>query len=508
MPIVVSNECGTVASPPPVADPAIDPRRLVDVLTGAGYTETGLATTLGMSDILGVLDADPRTLLGHATGTDPTCHLVRTFILGLPLARTTAERLLAPVPLAAWLRVGLLRLGDDDTVEPAVRLVPFHDLVIASDLPSGRGPDAIAADYVMGPGRSSLTLASLTVRRPMRAVLDIGTGSGVLALRAAAHAARVVGVDRTARATAFARWNRWLNGADNVAIVRGDLGTAFAAGAFDLVVANPPFVIGPERRYAFRDGDRPLDGFCRALVRTVPVLLAEGGICQLLCHWAHVDGADWRTRVAAWCDDVGCDAWALRFDTIPAGAYAAQWMPVGVGATARSAATTLATWLTFFERERIGAVSTGLLTLRRRGGGPSRVHTRDAPAAVGGSDGGVYVARAIAADDFLAAADDVALLRTAFTAAPAARLEQSWRPATGTWQPAGSPRLRLVAGLGYTAQVEAAMAEVVGRCDGTRPLDAVLGEVTAGWEGGRDAIVAAALPGIRDLVERGFLLPP
>ena len=489
-----------------MADPGVDPRRLGDVFRRAGYTDAGIAAVLGLGDLLGVLDADPRTLLGHAAGTDPACHLVRTFVLGLPLARATAERLLAPVPLAAWMRIGVLR-DRGDIVEPTVRLVPFQDLWITSDLPSGSGPEAIAADYVMGPGRSSLTLASLTVRQPCRAVLDVGTGSGVLALRAAAHAAQVVGVDRVARATRFACFNRWLNRIPNFAIVRGDLAAAFGRDAFDLVVMNAPFVITPEARYAFRDGDRPIDGLCRTLVQSVPTVLAEGGICQILCHWAHVDGAGWQARVAEWCAGTDCDAWALRFETMPAGAYAAQWMPVGVGATPRIAATMLGTWLAFLERERIDAVTAGFLTLRRRAGGPHRVHARDAPTALTGGDGGEYVAQTIAADDFLATADDAALLAASFRVAPVTRLEPAWRPEGGAWH-AGPARLRLVAGLSYTAQVETAMAEVVARCDGTRPLEGVLAEVTDGWQGGREAIIAAALPGVRDLVARGFLLPP
>ena len=466
----------------PVADPGVDPRRLGDVLRGAGYTDAGIAAVLGLGDLLGVLDADPRTLLGHAAGTDPACHLVRTFVLGLPLSRATAERLLAPVPLAAWMRSAYCAIAVTSSSRPCASC-RSKTSGSPPTCPSGSGPEAIATDYVMGPGRSSLTLASLTVRQQCRAVLDVGTGSGVLALRAAAHASQVVGVDRVARATRFARFNRWLNGVPNVAIVRGDLAAAFGRDAFDLVVMNAPFVITPEARYAFRDGDRPIDGLCRTLVQSVPTVLAEGGICQILCHWAHVDGAGWQARVAEWCAGTGCDAWALRFETLPAGAYAAQWMPVGVGATPRVAATMLGTWLAFLERERIDAVTAGLLTLRRRAGGAHRIHARDAPAALTGGDGGAYVAQMIAADDFLATADDAALLAASFRVAPVARLEQAWRPEGGAWHP-GLARLRLVAGLGYTAQVEAAMAEVVARCDGTRPLEGVLAKVH-GRMGGR-----------------------
>jgi methylase of polypeptide subunit release factors len=46
--------------------------------------------------------------------------------------------------------------------------------------------------------------------------------------------------------------------------VRGEL--------FDLVVSNPPFVIGPQRatRYTYRDGGRDADDLCRSLVAELP----------------------------------------------------------------------------------------------------------------------------------------------------------------------------------------------------------------------------------------------
>jgi release factor glutamine methyltransferase len=75
-------------------------------------------------------------------------------------------------------------------------------------------------------------------------ILDLGTGSGAIALAIAVERplAFVIGVDRSRRALAVARTNVARTGARNVALVQGDWTHALATGGFDLVVANPPYV--------------------------------------------------------------------------------------------------------------------------------------------------------------------------------------------------------------------------------------------------------------------------
>jgi len=75
------------------------------------------------------------------------------------------------------------------------------------------------------------------------AIADIGTGSGCLAL-ALADEGRfrlVVGVDQSRDALDLARENIELTGLD-VALVRGDLTSAFGEGRLDAVVSNPPYL--------------------------------------------------------------------------------------------------------------------------------------------------------------------------------------------------------------------------------------------------------------------------
>jgi release factor glutamine methyltransferase len=73
-------------------------------------------------------------------------------------------------------------------------------------------------------------------------VLDVCTGTGALALAAArAGASRVTAVDVSARAVLAARANARLNRLP-VKVLRGDLFGPVAGQAFDMIMANPPYV--------------------------------------------------------------------------------------------------------------------------------------------------------------------------------------------------------------------------------------------------------------------------
>lgn len=102
-------------------------------------------------------------------------------------------------------------------------------------------------------------LISCLSREPLRPgcrVLDVGTGSGAVAVAAAQAGARVTAVDVSRRAVAAA----WANGIlhmRRIAVRRGDLLGPVGGEKFDLVVSNPPYV--PAMR-----GFPPAHGIARA----------------------------------------------------------------------------------------------------------------------------------------------------------------------------------------------------------------------------------------------------
>ncbi len=127
-------------------------------------------------------------------------------------------------------------------------------------------------------------------------LLDVGTGSGVLAVALAKELPhlQITASDASPEALAVARLNSERHGVqDRVTLVQGDLLTALdPLGSFDIVVANPPYVptatweqLPPEirdhePRLALDGGPDGLEVIHR-LVYEVPPFLRSGGFLAL-----------------------------------------------------------------------------------------------------------------------------------------------------------------------------------------------------------------------------------
>ena len=81
---------------------------------------------------------------------------------------------------------------------------------------------------------------------PVGRTLDVGTGCGVQALHASRHSGTVVGTDVSRRALQLAGLTAALSEVE-IDLREGDLLEPVAGETFDLVVSNPPFVIGAPR---------------------------------------------------------------------------------------------------------------------------------------------------------------------------------------------------------------------------------------------------------------------
>jgi len=113
------------------------------------------------------------------------------------------------------------------------------------DVPPADGREVLVIEPGMafGTGQHATTRGCLeaiecaVAAGPVRSALDVGTGSGILALALARlGVARVVAVDTDAAVLPLARANLVRNGADDVVLVGGPV-TALR-GVFDLVLAN------------------------------------------------------------------------------------------------------------------------------------------------------------------------------------------------------------------------------------------------------------------------------
>jgi SAM-dependent methyltransferase len=116
-------------------------------------------------------------------------------------------------------------------------------------------------------------------------VLDVGCGPGSLALVAAQRGApAVVGTDVNPRALDLACFNARLNGLAKVEFLVGDLVEPVRGRRFELIVAQPPFVIQPPGATAvtFLHGGPRGEELAVRLMAGVPDVLAAGGRALVL----------------------------------------------------------------------------------------------------------------------------------------------------------------------------------------------------------------------------------
>ena len=297
--------------------------------------------------------------------------LIRLFVLnvGLPLDRAEAD--LAPVGVELLVELGLAEESAGELV-PRLRLVPNGELLIASDLGSYVQPD-----HAAGVHRPSVTLASLTVRKPVARALDVGTGTGFQALLAASHCEHVVATDLNERALAFAEFNAALNGRSNVEFRAGSFFEPVQGETFDLVVSNPPYVISPETALVFRDSGKPGDTVSAELVAELPAYLEESGFGTIMISWAAGDAAA-AARPRSWVDGRGCDAWLIHTGGEDALHAAATWNRAA-GTDPERFGQRLDAWVAYYEELGIGWIAYGALVLRRRAGAANWFRSAELP---------------------------------------------------------------------------------------------------------------------------------
>jgi len=477
-----------------------DAKRLREFLSESGYFEENLRAKLGLKDL-------PSSRLRNFARLqdltrEPNCinTLARWFWIGIPQDDSTAGEHLPPwfVPLA--LQCGLLHRQGKDLC-PEAMLFPSDNFIFAADHTSKI--DAAYPDLVLWPNPTSRLLSRFTVRRPSRATLDLGTGTGIQALLAAGHSEKVIATDLNSRAVAFAVFNARLNGIENVECLVGAGFEPVAGRTFDLIVSNPPFFITPATQYLFCDNPLDLDQLCRRLAREAPSHLNEDGYFQMLCEWAEVRGQPWQERLTEWLDGTGCDAWVMKGYAEDPAEYAQERIRTNTASPARDAEL-YANYMAYYRERNVEAIHGGIVIMHRRSGHnwiflEEVQHTPKTPF-------GDLVLQTFATRDFLQAhSSDDQLLGLKPKLSANVRLEQVFQQAEGGWKQE-SLTLRLVKGFNLFLGLQPIVAEFLSGCDGTRALSELIGNFATKADAPFEQVQKECLDVVRKLTERGFLL--
>jgi methylase of polypeptide subunit release factors len=313
-------------------------------------------------------------------------------------------------------------------------------------------------DGVQGVTAAARTLANLLVPRPVGTALDLGCGSGLLALTLARTARRVVGTDVNPRAVELARRSAALSGVRNAEFRAGDWYEPVRGERFDLIACNPPYVVSPETRLVYRDGSDATAG----VVRGAAEHLVPGGLAQLLVNWAH-PADDWAGPLRGWIP-AGCDALVVHHASMRPRQYADTW----------AAAERVADWLDWYREQGIEAIGAAFLLLRRRDDdGPPRMQALEAASAPT-PRAGVHVERLLRGAD-LASGDDDALAALRLAVVDGVRVAGTTRRRGGAWVP-GEATVSVVPTVGVQAAVAGEDVELLWRLDGSAPLGELLGD--------------------------------
>jgi hypothetical protein len=465
--------------------------------------------------VVGLIGAEPHAALARnstvpatrvvAGRDDPLATLTRLWLLQQPVPRTPLEQALPGLvePLVA---AGILA-ADADQVRALVDLRPYAtdegDYWVAADLTPNLDARVrpIRPDHVLGVSAASASLAQLTLRRPVARALDLGTGCGVQSLHLARHADEVVATDLSPRAVDLARITFALN--DIAVDLRlGDLYAPVASERFDLITANPPYVMSPpgEARLTYREGGEPGDALVERVVVEGAARLAQGGVLQVLGNWAHVRGQDWTDRVSGWVAGTGCDAHVVQREVLDRYAYIEVWL-ADAGLTGSAAyAGRYADWCDYFDRLGIEAVGLGWLTLRRTGRTPStRIedwpHPVEQPIAPA-LDAGLQ------ALDRLSGLDDDTILATRWRLADDVVEETTGRPGAADPEHLVFRRQR---GFRRAMALDTATAGILGACDGELTLGQIVSSVAELLAADEPTLARETVVRVSMLVVEGWL---
>ena len=441
------------------------------------------------------------SLLYSMRGDSKLRAITALFLLQMPVSERQAADALEPAGIAELIDAGLLR-RENDSIYAQFRIIPSLNTFVVCDLKLfGRHP---AQDYVLGTSISSATLMAATIRKPSRRTLDLCAGSGIQALAAATHSGTVIAAEKNVRAIRLGEFSAILNGVSNVEFRESDFYSAVEGERFDLIVANPPYVISPEREFQFRDGGMGADRVGEHIIRNAPRFLEEGGYCQMLCDWANYKGTSFEQRLSSWAAGAGCDMAVIRSESTRMHIYPLGWLADIYANEPVEYQSKYQKWVDYFEHEGIESMTFGMIALRRRAAARNWFHVTGDALDIGKITGS-EVERIFAAKDFLEAnASNDALLSCRLHLNKDVRLDQRLLQDEEAWS-LRECILAMSDSRRPPVPTDPYMGGVCARLRGERPLREIVAEMAVAIRADPERLAEQVVPVIRGLIERGFV---
>ena len=229
-------------------------------------------------------------------------------------SRPFPRNVLSDEIFAALAEAGAIEAAPDGMLRSTVRLSSLEGLLFLHSAYPTISPESV----FFGPDTYRFAQAILPQLRAAigqhtvgrAADVGCGAGPGAVLIARAFPAAEVLAVDINPRALEFTAANAVLAQV-SLRPIRSDL-FASVAGEFDLIVANPPYLVDPAER-AYRHGGGPLGaGLSLNILAAACERLSPGGRLVLYTGAAIVDGADpFFNAAAAQLGESGFD-WSYR----------------------------------------------------------------------------------------------------------------------------------------------------------------------------------------------------
>lgn len=350
----------------------------------AEFTADSVAAHLGPEINEAFHRGEPGAVASATADDSALSRMIRLFLLRRPTPLIDVERLLGSGQAEALIAAeAAVRVGTDQlqvVLDFRPHVLAGQNYWVVSDADSSMTAHIPGPDHVLGVGSASVSLLQATPVSKVGTVLDLGTGSGALALSQVESASAITATDIHPRALSMAAATLAINGVtDRVELLRGPWFEPVRGRRFDRIVANPPFVVGlPEVNHVYRDSGLNLDGATELVVSEAAEHLNEGGTAHLLGAWIHPSDGSWRQRLASWLPKRGVDAWVMQRDIVDPALYVSTWLrDESLDPRSKEAQERTINWLWHFAEHDVNAIGFGFIAIREIGDRDSEVLVED-----------------------------------------------------------------------------------------------------------------------------------